>query len=53
MHRTKLIQLKQDKAWLYASTEFYSANLAYSTCRGFRGQALYTRRENPWFCVVN
>ncbi len=24
-----------------------------STCRGFKGQALYTRRENPWFCVVN
>ena len=23
------------------------------TCRGFKRQALYTRREDPWFCVVN
>ncbi len=23
------------------------------TCLGFKSQALYTRRENPWFCVVN
>ena len=22
-------------------------------CRGFKGQALYTRCENEWFCVVN
>ncbi len=30
MHRIKLIQLKEDKAWLYTSTEFYCVNLAYS-----------------------
>ena len=23
------------------------------TCRGLKGEALYTRRENPWFCVVS
>ncbi len=23
------------------------------TCRGFKRQALYTTREDPWFCVVN
>ena len=28
MHRIKLIQLKEDKAWVYSSTEFHCINLA-------------------------
>ncbi len=53
MHRIKLIQLKADKAWLYASILSSTVQIWRSTCRGFKGQPLYTKRENPWFCVEN
>ncbi len=34
---------------LMSSTE----QIRCGTYRDFKRQALYTRRENPWFCVVN
>ena len=51
MHRMKLIQLKEDKTWVYNFSS--TVQIWRSTFRGFKGQPLYTRRENPWFCVVN
>ena len=52
IHRMKSIQIKEDNAWLYDSTEFYSEQIWCGTCRGFKRQALYTTRKNPWFCVA-
>ncbi len=52
MHRMNVIQLGRTRHGFKLSLSC-TVQIWRSLCRGFKEQALYTRRENQWFCVVN